>query len=89
MKDITLEDVLNVINQYITEGEIFVEQCDENLQKLGVDSISFIQIVVSLEEYFVCEIPDANLFFSEMNTIRKIYDVLISIRKNEEQRENK
>ena len=41
-----------------------------------MDSISFIQTIVSLEEEFECEIPDSKLLISEMNTVNKIIDVL-------------
>ena len=41
-----------------------------------MDSITFIQIIVKLEETFDCEIPDSKLLISEMDTVQKIFDVL-------------
>ena len=59
-----------------------MEQCEDDLLEYGMDSIRFIQIIVSLEEEFECEVPDSKLILVEMNTINKIYDVLISIDSN-------
>ena len=78
MKIVTTEDVLNIINS--TEKlKITAEQLDADLSDLGMDSITFIQIIVALEEKFECEIPDSKLLTVEMNTVLKILDVLHSI----------
>lgn len=75
MKEVTVEGILRVVNS-LDNIEVSTEQLDEYLPDLGMDSISFIQIVVGLEETFDCEIPDSKLLISEMDTIRKILDVL-------------
>lgn len=75
MKEVTVEGVLRVIN-LLDNIEVSNEQLDESLPDLGMDSISFIQIVVGLEEAFDCEIPDSKLLISEMDTVQKILDVL-------------
>lgn len=41
-----------------------------------MDSVSFIQMIVVLEDKFQCEIPDSQLLISEMNTAGKIINVL-------------
>lgn len=46
------------------------------MQDLGMDSITFIQIIVGLEEAFDCEIPDSKLLITEMNTAQKMIEVL-------------
>ena len=56
---------------YITSTQI-----NDNLVDLGMDSIKFVQLVVSLEEEFECEIPDSKLLITEMDTVQKIQDVL-------------
>ena len=48
-----------------------------------MDSITFIQIVVALEEEFECEIPDEKLLITEMDTVQKMLDVLQSIYDNQ------
>ena len=75
MKEVTVENILSVINS-LDNIEVSTEQLDESLPNLGMDSISFIQIVVGLEETFDCEIPDSKLLISEMDTVRKMLDVL-------------
>lgn len=75
MKEITLEGILHVIN-LLDNIEVSTEQLDENLPNLGMDSITFIQIIVGLEEAFDCEIPDSKLLISEMDTVQKIFNVL-------------
>lgn len=76
MKQVKLEDVLSIINSNIKQVELSEEQIAENLTELGMDSITFIQIVVALEEAFECEIPDFKLMSSGMDTVEKIMDVL-------------
>ena len=80
MKEVTVEGILRVINS-LDNIEISTEQLDESLPDLGMDSISFIQIVVGLEEAFDCEIPDSKLLISEMDTVQKIFDVLQEVYK--------
>ena len=75
MEKVTAEGILRVINS-LDNIEVSTEQLDEHLPNLGMDSISFIHIVVSLEEAFDCEIPDSKLLISEMDTVRKMLDVL-------------
>lgn len=78
MKKIVIDKIIEVINDNIENLHISVEKCDEDLIKLGMDSIKFIRIIVSLEAVFECEIPDSKLLITEMNTINKIYDTLNS-----------
>lgn len=75
MKAITIDEVLNVLNS-TEKFVITTEQLEENLSDLGMDSITFIQIIVALEERFECEIPDEKLLITEMDTVQKMIDVL-------------
>ena len=78
MQEITLMDVINVINK--SENlKLSANQLEDNLSELGMDSITFIQIIVGLEEAFNCEIPDSKLLITEMDTVQKMYDVLREI----------
>lgn len=79
MEKITIENVLEILNSNIENAKITLEQLDSDLSELGLDSITFIQVIVSLEEEFECEIPDSKLLISEMNTVNKIIGVLKSI----------
>ncbi len=75
MLEVTIEKILDVIN-YLDNMDITPEQINEKLEDLGMDSITFIQIVVKLEEVFDCEIPDSKLLITEMDTVQKIFNVL-------------
>ena len=75
MKKVTISSVLDVINK-CDNLEISEAQVDENLTEIGMDSITFIKIIVGLEEAFECEIPDSKLLITEMNTVQKMIDIL-------------
>ena len=49
-----------------------------------MDSITFIQVVVALEEAFECEIPDEKLLITEMDTVQKMVDVLQPVYDNQD-----
>ena len=76
MKKVSLEEVLAIINLELQEYEVKQEHITENLFNLGMDSLTFIKMVVALEETFDCEIPDSKLLPTEMNTVEKIMNVL-------------
>ena len=80
MKEITVEKIIQVLNANIENAEITKEKLDENLSEIGMDSLTFLKIVVSLEEEFECEIPDSKLLIGEMNTANKIFRVLKDIK---------
>ena len=75
MKEITKEEILEIVNS-VQDMEVTVDQCDDDLLEMGLDSIKFIQIIVSLEEAFECEIPDEKLLLTEMNSVNKMFEVL-------------
>ena len=75
MKAVTTEEVLTITNES-DNLKINKEQLEDHLSSLGMDSITFIQIIVSLEEAFDCEIPDGKLLITEMDTAQKMIDVL-------------
>ncbi|MFR1518921.1 MAG: acyl carrier protein [Clostridia bacterium] len=79
MKEVTKEKILEIVNTNIENGAITEEQYNNDLSELRMDSIRFIQIIVSLEEEFECEVPDSKLLLTEMNTGNKMYEVLTSI----------
>jgi acyl carrier protein len=45
---------------------------EDNLSELGMTSISFVTLVVSIEEEFGIEFGDENLNYSQFNTILSI-----------------
>lgn len=76
MKEIKLEKIFKIININIENTVLQFDQANVDLSEFGMDSITFVRIIVCLEEEFECEIPDAKLIMSEMNTVNKIFEVL-------------
>ena len=81
MKEVSTAIVLEIINRS-GNLEVSQEQIEDSLPELGMGSITFLQIVVALEEEFGCEIPDEKLLITEMDTVQKMLDVLQSIYDN-------
>lgn len=78
MKNITTENVLNAVNS-LGRIKLSNNQINDDLKDFGMDSLMFIQIIVKLEEYFECEIPDSKLLISEMDTVQKMFNVIMDI----------
>ena len=78
MEKLIINIILKIVNKYIEDETISMEQCDEELALIGMDSINFIQIVTSLEEVFEIRIPDEKLLMSEMGTIHKMVDAVVA-----------
>ncbi len=79
MKEVTIDKIVEILNANIEHAEISEEKLDEDLSTLGMDSITFIKIIVAVEEEFECEIPDSQLLLGNMNTANKIRQVLKDI----------
>lgn len=77
-KNEIIEKMLNIIQTCIGI-KIYQNQFDEDLANMGIDSISFIQIIVALEEELDIEIPDEKLLLTEMNTFSKMVDVISAV----------
>lgn len=82
MKTISAENVLVVLNEVLGDTDVTIEQVNNDLTEMGMDSVCFIQIIVLLEETFDCEIPDSKLLITEMNTVQKMVDVLQELSKD-------
>ena len=78
MKQITKAEIQKVLMENILDKN-YVINFNDDFSQLGMDSIQYINFIVSLEELFDCEIPDSKLILEEMNTIDKVYSVLCSI----------
>lgn len=76
MKKINTNKVIDILNVNIKNAEITRDKLDQSLIELGMESLTFIQIIVAIEEEFECEIPDSKLLITEMDTVEKIMNVL-------------
>ena len=79
MKKIAVNQVLEILNANLEDSPITTDELDTSLMDLGMDSITFIQVIVALEEEFECEIPDEKIMISEMDTVQKIINILQSL----------
>ena len=82
MKEISFDKIREIINSNMEDVEISEEMMNEDLTQVGMDSITFIKIIVTLEEEFECEVPDSKLLISEMNTVNKMIRILKDIETN-------
>lgn len=76
MANITVEKVIEILNENLENIELNEALLDSDLTELGLDSLMFVQIIVALEDEFDLEIPDSKLMIGEMNTVSKIIEVL-------------
>lgn len=76
MNIISKDKILEIVNYNLEDTSIQIEQFDLELDTVGMDSITFIKIIVDLEESFELEIPDEFLLLLKMNTINKMYETL-------------
>jgi len=53
---------------------------ETNLQDVGIDSISFVCLIIKIEELFDIEFPDDKLVMSEAGTIKELCEVVDSIK---------
>ena len=77
MRKLTKVKISQIINSILIDVKLTQKEYDTDLIPLGLDSILFIQLIVELEEYYKCEIPEYYLHLTQMNTINKIYNILI------------
>ena len=78
------EVILEIINSNIENVQINLGQSGDDLSTMGMDSITFIRIVVELEDAFNIEIPDEFLLITEMNTVEKMLNIVLSTMTNTE-----
>ncbi|BCK01469.1 phosphopantetheine-binding protein [Anaerocolumna chitinilytica] len=81
MNDIIIK-IIDIVNEVTEDTKITEESLEMSFEELGIDSIAFISIIISLEEEFCIEIPDENLLLSELNTVHKIAELLVMLNNN-------
>ncbi|MDR1181299.1 MAG: acyl carrier protein [Bacteroidales bacterium] len=94
MRKLDVYEVLDIINSILHSRAdedkqkkepitlLTKEQIETDFSELNIDSITFISIVVSLENEYELEIPDEYLLMTEMNSINKIHQVLKEVTEN-------
>lgn len=69
------EIVKNVLELEIADDILL---SDTLLESVGMNSISFIKLIVEIEKQFNIEFPDDKLLIKEVGTIKKLCDVIRS-----------
>lgn len=67
----TISNILNIEPEKIREISR-----DETLNRIGVDSVNFIEVVISLEDEFNVEFEDDELLLQNLNTINKLTNII-------------
>lgn len=60
-----------------------VQDIDLNLQDIGMDSVSFVSVVVQLEDYFSVQFSDEQLVITKMNSVRCICRAIEEAKRSE------
>ena len=73
-----------IVRRIITEQSNLTKAADEisidsSLQSIGMDSISFIKVVVEIENNFGIEFPEEKLIMSEVDTLAAFCEILEQI----------
>lgn len=70
------QKILDIINSNIENANLQLNQADDDLVAIGMDSIKFVSIVVALEEIFEIEYPNDYLLITQSNTLKKLESIV-------------
>ena len=79
MQKISIENIMTVFNTFVESVELNQNDMDTDIASFGIDSLTFIRLIVMLEEEFGIDFPDEHLIASETNTINKIFGHLVHL----------
>lgn len=74
-----VKEVLNIVNEIIEGANVDESMISQDLQELGMDSITFVKVIIEIEDNYDIEIPDKYLRIPDMNTVEKIAEVLTEL----------
>lgn len=72
------DEIFQIVLENIDEKEIKID-FETEFQQIGITSISFINIIVKVEQKYQIEFPDDKLLLSEAGTIKKIGDIVTMV----------
>lgn len=71
------ESIENILSESNNQNiRIKADQYNMDLTLLGMESLTFIRIIVSLEEIFDIRLPEEKLLMSELNTVNKFAEII-------------
>lgn len=53
---------------------------DTDLQNVGMDSLTFVRVVIEIENLFNVEFPDEKLIISQAGTVKKLCTIVMEVR---------
>ena len=75
------DEITKIIKDIIILTETIENiRIDTNLQDVGMDSISFIKVIIEIESYFNIEFPDEKLIITQAGTIKDLCDIIITVK---------
>lgn len=72
------DEIFQIVLENIDEKEIKID-FETEFQQIGITSISFINIIIKVEQKYQIEFPDEKLLLSEAGTIKKIGDIVTMV----------
>ena len=80
MSSIEKENLKLIIRKFLDNESIKDIEDDQDLKEIGLDSLTFINIILNLEDLYKIEIPEEKLIIENLNTINKIYEIINEIK---------
>ncbi len=77
MREAVIKLVLDVL------GEDVQIENETSLLDVGLSSLTFVKLIINIEEMFEIEIPDECLNIQEMGTVEQICNVIERVKSNE------
>ncbi len=74
IKEQIIAVIASVLN--IETEQVSSISADENLNRVGVDSVNFIQIIIGLEDNLHIVFDDEELLLDNLNTLNKLENVI-------------
>lgn len=72
----------DLITLFESQG-VFLNQSETD-EILSFDSLTFVTLIIEIENYYKIEIPDEYMLFEELNTINKVKRVINELLENKE-----
>lgn len=76
-RDITIGIIDKIIDMPNAEEKI---DTDTELKNIGMDSLSFVRIVVEIENQFGIEFPEDRLDIAQAGTVRKLCETIVEVK---------
>lgn len=83
-EELVKAELINIIGELFKDNGYdveFIEYCNF-VDDLGIDSITFITLVVELESHFQIIVPDEKLLMEYFKNINEITEVIVNCLKN-------